>query len=164
MFSSAESYYDYANCTEEFFGRKADHPRGFLFLRAFSNNFDGYTTLFDNTSLFESHFRRDGDIPSLAMKKVADYAAPDGAMAIYDPAALERFRRNRFLNPAATTPEEAVKNFPQEKKVPNMPFRAAETDTLQKGGLTEKFNALGADKDLSPRIVKQFRKIMVKPN
>lgn len=71
--SPPESYFKYANYTEETQGRLADHVRGFEFLQKFQNNVDAYRATFDGLTVFESNFKKDGDTASIEMRKVASF-------------------------------------------------------------------------------------------
>jgi hypothetical protein len=113
--AAPQSYYEYANFTEREKRRKADHPRGFLFMRNFASAFRDYTETFDGVTLFESKFSLKDGKPDIALRKIADFrggAAAGASHQIYDPAAFAAFENRRFLNVSAHTPEEALATLP----------------------------------------------------
>ncbi|MCE9508255.1 MAG: hypothetical protein K8R48_08110 [Alphaproteobacteria bacterium] len=159
--SEPQSYFDYANYTQAIQGRAADHPRGFRFLRDFAVSFKTYIEHFDAAVLFESAFSLKNGDPDIAIRKIADCrkAKASGAVInIHDAAAYERFIDRALLDPAATTPAEALKNIAARKPGDN---RDLPSDAGRSSSLGDAFNFF-AEKDFAARATAQFKKIMDK--
>ncbi len=164
--STPQSYFDYANYTEATQHRAADHPRGFQFLAAFSENFKSYIERFDAATLFKSRFSMNNGEPDIAIEKVAEFrrARVSGAVKkIYDPVAYGAFLDRAHLDRNATTPEDAVRGLSPSAQGGAETSDKNPGDSLRPSTLAEAFNSFSG-KGFTAEASAQFKKIMAKRN
>lgn len=112
-----DGYFTASDTWQRVFGRIADHPRGFRIMRDFTQNWDRYTEVFDDTILLETYYDQNERLHhGYIVSKTSRSAAGEISQAIIDPVRYQDFVMRAHLVEGHSV-EEAISQYPEDSKI-----------------------------------------------